>query len=273
MIVAGEHGAAQSDRLPLLADALGLTEAHRPRARATTSPSSAPGPAGLAAAVYARVGRARHDRDRRPWRPAARREPARRSRTTSASRPASPARRSPGARRCRRRSSARGSRSRARSAALDCESTPYRLRARRRRVVRARAVVVATGARYRKLDVPDYERFEGQGIHYAATAMEAQLCAGEEVGRRRRRQLGRPGGGVPVAHRAPRPHPGARRAGSPRRCPTTSSSASRRRRASRCTPHARSRALRRRRAACARSTWTNRETGRGDDARASATSS
>jgi thioredoxin reductase (NADPH) len=42
-------------------------------------------------------------------------------------------------------------------------------------------VVVATGARYRKIDVPDYGRFEGQGIHYAATAMEAQLCAGEEV--------------------------------------------------------------------------------------------
>ena len=42
-------------------------------------------------------------------------------------------------------------------------------------------MVVATGARYRKLDVPDYARFEGQGIHYAATAMEAQLCGGEEV--------------------------------------------------------------------------------------------
>jgi thioredoxin reductase (NADPH) len=47
--------------------------------------------------------------------------------------------------------------------------------------VSARAVVVATGARYRKLDHLDYERFEGQGIHYAATAMEATLCAGEEV--------------------------------------------------------------------------------------------
>ena len=47
--------------------------------------------------------------------------------------------------------------------------------------IRTRAVVVATGARYRKLDVPDYARFEGQGIHYAATAMEAQLCGGEEV--------------------------------------------------------------------------------------------
>ena len=47
--------------------------------------------------------------------------------------------------------------------------------------MRARAVVVATGARYRKLDVHNYARFEGQGIHYAATAMEAQLCGAEEV--------------------------------------------------------------------------------------------
>ena len=45
----------------------------------------------------------------------------------------------------------------------------------------ARAVVIATGARYRKLDVANYQRFEGQGIHYAATAMEQQLCEGEEV--------------------------------------------------------------------------------------------
>jgi thioredoxin reductase (NADPH) len=42
-------------------------------------------------------------------------------------------------------------------------------------------VIVASGARYRRLDVPDYARFEGQGIHYAATAMESNLCAGEEV--------------------------------------------------------------------------------------------
>ena len=54
-------------------------------------------------------------------------------------------------------------------------------RARGRQSIRARAVVVATGARYRKLDVAGYERFEGAGIHYAATAMEASLCAGEEV--------------------------------------------------------------------------------------------
>lgn len=48
-------------------------------------------------------------------------------------------------------------------------------------VARSRVVIVASGAKYRKLDVPGYERFEGRGIHYAATAMEAQLCIGEEI--------------------------------------------------------------------------------------------
>ena len=45
----------------------------------------------------------------------------------------------------------------------------------------SRAVVIATGAAYRKLAVPNYEKFEGQGIQYAATAMEAQLCKQQEV--------------------------------------------------------------------------------------------
>jgi thioredoxin reductase (NADPH) len=67
------------------------------------------------------------------------------------------------------------------AAGLDCSRRPYRIRLDDGQQVAASAVVVATGARYRKIDVPDYGRFEGQGIHYAATAMEAQLCAGEEV--------------------------------------------------------------------------------------------
>ena len=50
-----------------------------------------------------------------------------------------------------------------------------------RLTVKACAVVVATGARYRRLDLDNFAKFEGQGIHYAATAMEAQLCRGEEV--------------------------------------------------------------------------------------------
>jgi thioredoxin reductase (NADPH) len=45
----------------------------------------------------------------------------------------------------------------------------------------ARTVVVATGARYRKLPVPRLEDFEGVSVFYAATWMEAQLCRGDPV--------------------------------------------------------------------------------------------
>ncbi len=65
--------------------------------------------------------------------------------------------------------------------ALQCAEVPYRLTLEDARLVSARAVVVATGARYRKLEIPDYAKFEGVGIHYAAAAMEANLCAQEEV--------------------------------------------------------------------------------------------
>lgn len=64
---------------------------------------------------------------------------------------------------------------------IECDVRPYRLRLDDGIAVQARAVVIATGARYRKLDVADYDRFEGQGIHYAATSLEARLCANEEV--------------------------------------------------------------------------------------------
>jgi thioredoxin reductase (NADPH) len=67
------------------------------------------------------------------------------------------------------------------AAALECTDTPYRIRLADGQAISACAIVVATGARYRKLDVPHYARYEGQGIYYAATAMEAQLCIGEEV--------------------------------------------------------------------------------------------
>ena len=42
-------------------------------------------------------------------------------------------------------------------------------------------MIIATGAEYRKLPLPDLARFEGAGVYYAATFMEAQLCAGEEA--------------------------------------------------------------------------------------------
>ncbi|WP_243041889.1 FAD-dependent oxidoreductase [Dyella sedimenti] len=67
------------------------------------------------------------------------------------------------------------------AAGIDCSGLPYRLRLDDGQVVTTRVVIVASGARYRKLDVPGYARYEGEGIHYAATAMEGQLCANEEV--------------------------------------------------------------------------------------------
>ena len=47
--------------------------------------------------------------------------------------------------------------------------------------VRARAIVVASGARYRRPDVTNMKSFEGDSIHYWASAAEAKLCAGEEI--------------------------------------------------------------------------------------------
>ena len=47
--------------------------------------------------------------------------------------------------------------------------------------VSTRCVLIATGAEYRKLDVPMREQFEGLGIYYAATPTELQLCRGSEV--------------------------------------------------------------------------------------------
>ncbi|MDQ1694957.1 MAG: thioredoxin reductase, partial [Frankiaceae bacterium] len=44
-----------------------------------------------------------------------------------------------------------------------------------------RAVVIATGARYRTLPLPDWDTFEGAGIYYAATEMEARTCAAEPI--------------------------------------------------------------------------------------------
>ena len=64
---------------------------------------------------------------------------------------------------------------------LDCSKKQFEIGLSDGRAVRAKAVVVATGARYRTLNLPDYERFEGQGIHYAATAMEGNLCSAQEV--------------------------------------------------------------------------------------------
>lgn len=68
-----------------------------------------------------------------------------------------------------------------RAASLEKVGTDYCVSLEDGRRLRGRAVVIATGARYRRPDVPGIERYEGRGIHYGATPMEAQLCAEQEV--------------------------------------------------------------------------------------------
>jgi len=67
------------------------------------------------------------------------------------------------------------------AAKLHCEQKPLHVELDDGTSVAARSVVVATGAKYRRLSVPNAERFEGVGIYYGATVMESQLCAGEEI--------------------------------------------------------------------------------------------
>jgi len=64
---------------------------------------------------------------------------------------------------------------------LDCGSRPYQVRLASGEVVRTRTVVIASGARYRKPVLPELSRFEGAGVMYSATHVEAQLCKGEEI--------------------------------------------------------------------------------------------
>src|SRR6202034_10249 len=64
---------------------------------------------------------------------------------------------------------------------LRCDQRPYHLTLENGGGIDARSIVIATGAQYNKPKVENLSRFEGQGIYYAATFMEAQLCTGEEI--------------------------------------------------------------------------------------------
>ncbi|MGH9408825.1 MAG: FAD-dependent oxidoreductase, partial [Vicinamibacterales bacterium] len=64
---------------------------------------------------------------------------------------------------------------------LSCGGTPYAIGIEDGPTIPARSVVLATGARYRGLPLDNLERFQGAGVYYSATPMEAQLCAGEEA--------------------------------------------------------------------------------------------
>jgi thioredoxin reductase (NADPH) len=69
----------------------------------------------------------------------------------------------------------------ARASRLSCDSKPYVVELENGTQISTRTILIATGAQYRKLPLENLSRFEGTGIYYGATFVEAQLCGGEEV--------------------------------------------------------------------------------------------
>jgi thioredoxin reductase (NADPH) len=64
---------------------------------------------------------------------------------------------------------------------LNCDRTPYELIVDCGQVIHSRAVVIASGARYKKPQLENLPKFEGQGIYYGATYIEAQLCGKQDA--------------------------------------------------------------------------------------------
>jgi len=64
---------------------------------------------------------------------------------------------------------------------LACDGQRYTVETEKGVRIAARAVIIATGVEYRRPALDNLTTFEGAGVYYAATPMEAQLCAGEEV--------------------------------------------------------------------------------------------
>ena len=69
----------------------------------------------------------------------------------------------------------------AHAAALTADNGHYAIELSDGSVVNGRTLIVATGAQYRKLDLPELDRYEGVGVYYAATQAEAHMCAGDPV--------------------------------------------------------------------------------------------
>jgi len=64
---------------------------------------------------------------------------------------------------------------------LECSGNPFHLQLGTGERIQARAVVIATGARYRRLNVDRLEEFEGASVHYWASPLEGDLCANTDV--------------------------------------------------------------------------------------------
>jgi thioredoxin reductase (NADPH) len=69
----------------------------------------------------------------------------------------------------------------AKASRLVCDGRPYVIELENGARISTRTVMIATGVQYRKLPLENLSRFEGAGVYYGATFVEAQLCGGEEV--------------------------------------------------------------------------------------------
>jgi thioredoxin reductase (NADPH) len=67
------------------------------------------------------------------------------------------------------------------AATISCGRQPYAIGIDDGGRIPARAVIIASGAEYRRPPLENLSRFEGAGVYYGATPMEAQLCSGEDV--------------------------------------------------------------------------------------------
>lgn len=67
------------------------------------------------------------------------------------------------------------------AASLKCGITPYAIELENGGRLRTRAVVIATGAQYRRPEIPNLQKFEGAGVYYGATFLEQQICGCNEV--------------------------------------------------------------------------------------------
>ncbi len=64
---------------------------------------------------------------------------------------------------------------------INCDQRPYLLSLENGEILQARSIIIASGAQYNTPKVANLKKFEGNGIYYAATFMESQLCGGDEV--------------------------------------------------------------------------------------------
>ena len=64
---------------------------------------------------------------------------------------------------------------------LACARRPYQIQIDDDLRVPARTVIIASGAAYRRLDLENLSQFDGAGVYYGATFIEAQVCRGNEV--------------------------------------------------------------------------------------------